>query len=321
MAGNPRSNGHVIWNHESLFFCRVESESLDRERPNAWFCLDITRCQEAGNVQCNIMALLVLDGEAVCPVSPPNKLINLRGFVNWHLPMFVSGSICSPVVQVSKTEAPVMNSFTIPLQSHWSDCQYCTYSNSGSRTGLYWHWVMEQTHYVFAIWPVIYTRHFRFVYFIVCTVEALFYHSPAFSCSAQHCNFVLLHTPLPFISPNASSCAWRRWLGSKAGWITMMVSVLSWVPVPPQSKPPFPLPLFCVWFPLSPWTPCLAFFFLLLLYKPPLLCLFSYLPHCFCLHCFWRGQTLNPDFCFLYSPIPFLWPPKPTSASRFYCSG
>lgn len=157
---------------------------------------------------------------------------------------------------------------------------------------------------------------------------SLFALSSPFSCSRQHCNFVLLHTPLPFISPNASSCASPHWLGSKAGWIATMVSVRSRVPVPPQSKHST-----ASFFSASP--PCFHFVLALsfksiswlspsLLYKLLLCCLFSDLPHCLCCsqtHWLWTGLTLNPDFYSLYAPFSFLWPLKLTSASRLYCSG
>lgn len=174
-----------------------------------------------------------------------------------------------------------MNSFSIPLQRHWSHCQYCTYSNSDSHTGLYWHWVMEQTRSVFVIWPVICARRLRFVYFIVCTVELYFNSALLLSCSGRLRNFVLLHTPLPFIFPNASSCASWRWLGSRADWITMMVSVLSWVPVPPQSK--HSTVSFSVF---SPPSYCSFHFVLALPFKSHSFrislveVMFSYLPHC-----------------------------------------
>lgn len=129
-----------------------------------------------------------------------------------------------------------MNSFTIPHQSHWSDCQYCTYSNSGSHTGLYWHRVMEQTYYVFAFWPVIHAHRLRFVYFSVCTLELYFisplhFHAPGSTiilCSFTHL-FPSSLLMLPVVHRGAGSAP-------KTGWITMMVSVLSSVPVPPQSK-------------------------------------------------------------------------------------
>lgn len=221
-----------------------------------------------------------------------------------------------------------MNSFTIPLQSHWSDCQYCTYSISGSHTGRYWHRVMDQTHYVFC-YLACHLRSLPQICLYHCLhCEALFYLSSPFSCSRRHCNFVLLHTPLPFISPNASSCASPHWLGSKAGWIATMVSVRSRVPVPPQSKHST-----ASFFSASP--PCFHFVLALsfksiswlspsLFYKLLLCCLFSDLPHCLCCsqtHWLWTGLTLNPDFYSLNSPFSFLWPLKLTSASRLYCSG
>lgn len=146
---------------------------------------------------------------------------------------------------------------------------------------------MEQTHYVFSCLACHLCSPPRICLFHCLRGEALFYLSPPFSCSRQHCNFVLLRTPLPFISSNASSCASPHWLGSRAGWITMMVSVLSRVPVPPQSKVQHS-PLFFFPLRLSSSPPfllsCLLQIHFLIFchpisYQPLLFCLFSHLRH------------------------------------------
>lgn len=172
---------------------------------------------------------------------------------------------------------------------------------------------MEQTHYVFCYLACHLCSLPQICLFHCLHCEALFCLSSPFSCSRQHCNFVLLPTPLPFISPNASSCASPHWHGSKAGWITMMVSVLSRVPVPPQSKHST-----ASFFSASP--PCFHFILALsfksiswlsppLLYKLLLWCLFSDLPHCLCLQpdsltlnrSNIQSQLLLPILTFLFS--------------------
>lgn len=121
-------------------------------------------------------------------MSPPNNIINLRGFVNGHLP-YQPGQYLLPGGASQQKAGAVLNSFTLSLQNRWSGCQYCTYSISGSHTGRYWRWVMEQTHYVFGLSSLL-----RFVYFIVCTPKLYFisplpFHAPGSTvilCSFTH---------------------------------------------------------------------------------------------------------------------------------------
>lgn len=164
-------------------------------------------------------------------LHPHNNLITLRGSVSWHLqcqPLEAFAGQCASQQKVGS----IMNSLTVPLQDHWSNCQSCPNSKSDSIL-LTWN---EGTNILGIFSLAFHLRSLHQIRLFHCLPwMAVFYLSPPFFYALGSkvilCSFTHLFPSsllmLPVVHHGAGSAPKQA--------DTMTVSVLSWVPVPPQS--------------------------------------------------------------------------------------